>query len=173
MTQSCITCTEPFRISSFSLRRIDPHAFAFKSTSQFARELDRARCIAVDTNGFAAHGHVAAFDGAYLAFAQHPQHPLSSFFGVVQQCIRPRTRRQSRETYLSTLQARPQAPPRLSRPSRDQGRPQDSRVPPGAGPQAPVGVRWAGHTRSLPCNDCASARIFFVSATAARRTPRP
>src|SRR3954454_7632708 len=76
------------RMASFlslrRLRRANFHAFRLQLPSQFARELDRARCVAVNTNGFATHGHVAAFHRAHFPFAQHPQHPLSRFFGVVE-----------------------------------------------------------------------------------------
>ena len=61
-----------------TLRRADLDAIALKSSTQFARELDCARCIAVDTNGFATYGHIAAFDGTHLAFAQHPQHAFAA-----------------------------------------------------------------------------------------------
>jgi len=45
-----------------------------------------------------------------------------------------------REKNLSTQQAGSQAPPRLPRPHGDQGWPQGHRRPPGAWPQAPVGL---------------------------------
>src|SRR5262245_37959556 len=41
-----------------------------------------------------------------------------------------------RETYISTLEARSQAPPRLSRADGNQGRPPGDRAAPGQGPQA-------------------------------------
>jgi hypothetical protein len=44
------------------MRRADFHAFAFKSCAQFARKFDGARCIAVDTDCFAAHLDILAFD---------------------------------------------------------------------------------------------------------------
>ena len=48
--------------SSGTLRRADFHAFAFKSCAQFARKFDGAGCIAVDTDRFAAHLDILAFD---------------------------------------------------------------------------------------------------------------
>src|SRR5215475_12399847 len=45
-----------------------------------------------------------------------------------------------RETHLSTIAARPQAAPRLSRPHGDQRRPQGARTAQGQGAQAPVGL---------------------------------
>ena len=47
---------------SRAFRRADFHAFAFKSCAQFARKFDGARCIAVDTDRFAAHLDILAFD---------------------------------------------------------------------------------------------------------------
>ena len=44
------------------LRRADFYAFAFTLCAQFARKFDRARRIAVDTDCFAAHIDVLAFD---------------------------------------------------------------------------------------------------------------
>jgi hypothetical protein len=49
-------------LSSRTLRRADFHAFAFKSFAQFPRKFDGARCIAVDTDRFAAHLDILAFD---------------------------------------------------------------------------------------------------------------
>ena len=48
--------------SSSTLRRAYFHAFAFKSCAQFARKFDGAGCIAVDTDRFAAHLDILAFD---------------------------------------------------------------------------------------------------------------
>ena len=45
-----------------TLRRADFHAFTLESCSQFTREFDRTRCIAVNTNCFAAHIDILAFD---------------------------------------------------------------------------------------------------------------
>ena len=70
------------------------HTFAFKLRSQFTRKLDGARCIAMDTNRFAAHIDVTAFDGMHFAFAQHSQHTPSGFFGIAEQCIRAVARNQ-------------------------------------------------------------------------------
>src|SRR5438552_2483756 len=78
--------------SQQTLRRGDSHAFTFQSCSQFARELNCARCIAMNTNRFATHADIAAFDGAHFAFTQHPQDALCGFLWIVQQCIRPRAR---------------------------------------------------------------------------------
>jgi hypothetical protein len=49
-------------LSSRTPRRADFHAFAFKSCAQFARKFDGAGCIAVDTDRFAAHLDILAFD---------------------------------------------------------------------------------------------------------------
>src|SRR5262249_46937867 len=49
------------------------------------------------------------------------------------------------EAHLSTLQASPQAPPWLSYPHGDQGRPQGGCAPPVARPQAAVRLSGQGH----------------------------
>ena len=48
--------------SQRTFRRADFHAFAFKSCAQFARKFNGAGCIAVDTDRFAAHLDILAFD---------------------------------------------------------------------------------------------------------------
>ena len=50
------------RILPGSLRRHDSDAFLLESCSQFAGELNCAGCIAVDTDRFAAHLDILAFD---------------------------------------------------------------------------------------------------------------
>ena len=45
-----------------TLRHADFDAFAFKSCAQFARKFNGAGCIAVDTDRFAAHLDILAFD---------------------------------------------------------------------------------------------------------------
>ena len=77
-------------LSSRALWRADFHAFTLKLCSQFAREINCARVIAVNTNRFAAHIDIATFNGAHLAFAQHPQNSLGCLFWVVEQCVRSR-----------------------------------------------------------------------------------
>ena len=64
-------------------RRSNSDAFLFKTGAQFTRELDRARRVAMNTNRFAAHLHIRAFDGADLALSQHPQNALSGFFRIM------------------------------------------------------------------------------------------
>ena len=49
-------------LSSRTLQRADFYAFPFKSSAQFARKSDGAGCIAVDTDRFAAHLDILAFD---------------------------------------------------------------------------------------------------------------
>jgi hypothetical protein len=48
--------------SSQRTRRADFHAFALKSGAQFPRKCDCARCIAMDTDCFAAHLDILTFD---------------------------------------------------------------------------------------------------------------
>src|SRR6266536_1217408 len=79
-------------ISSFSARRTYLNALAFELCSQFTHELNCARCIAMNTNCFATHIDIAAFDRAHFPFTQHPQDALCGFFWIVQQCIRSRAR---------------------------------------------------------------------------------
>jgi hypothetical protein len=50
------------RILPGSLRRADFHAFAFQTCAQFARKFDGARRIAMDTDRFATHLDILAFD---------------------------------------------------------------------------------------------------------------
>ncbi len=62
--------------SQQTLRRPYFDRFPLELHSQFARELNCARCIAMNTNRFATHADIAAFDGAHFAFTQHPQDAL-------------------------------------------------------------------------------------------------
>ena len=55
--------------SQRTLRRAYSDAFAFELCSQFTREFNCARCIAMDANRFAAHIDIAAFDRAHFAYA--------------------------------------------------------------------------------------------------------
>jgi hypothetical protein len=48
--------------------RSDQNALAFETRAQFTCELNRAGRITMQTNGFRAHGYVAAIDGANFSF---------------------------------------------------------------------------------------------------------
>jgi ribonuclease P protein component len=72
----------------------------------------------------------------------------------------------SDEAHLPAEQPRAQAPARLPGPDGDRRRPQDSRRPPGAGPQEPVGV--AGSRLSS-----LTRRADFLAANRGRRVPMP
>ena len=80
--------------------------------------------------------------------------------------IRPRQRRNSRETHLSTVQARPQAPSRLPRPPCHQGRPQGPGRPPRAAASA-FGLSRQGRIAHP------SARPRSIDAEAAQATGLP
>jgi hypothetical protein len=77
---------------SRTLRRTYVYALAFKSRAQFSGELDCAWGVAMDADCFAIDLDILPFDGTHLAFAQHPQHALSGFLGIMKQCILPRAR---------------------------------------------------------------------------------
>ena len=70
----------------------DFHAVALKLRAQFAYKFDSARGVAVNTDRFAAHLDILAFNRTHLAFAQHPQYTLGCFIWIMKQCVRSRAR---------------------------------------------------------------------------------
>lgn len=101
--------------------------------------------------------------------------------GSVRHARSPRLRRcqseRCREAHLSTVQARPQAPARLSRADGDGRRPQGAGQPPRERPQAPVGLAAtepAGDgirsaAPQAPCRVSARRREWAKGAHAGRR----
>src|SRR6266704_434121 len=91
------------RISSFSHWRANSHAFTFELCSQFMGELNCARRVAMNADCFAPYIHIATFDGTHFAFAQHPQHALSSHFWIAKQGVRSRPRHEPTVIQVITI----------------------------------------------------------------------
>ena len=82
------------QISSRAFRRANCYTFFFKLRSQRARKVHRPWRIAVHANCLRPDIDIYSINGSNPTFAQHSQNTCGSFFGIVQQGIRPRARNQ-------------------------------------------------------------------------------